>query len=87
MDNKSITIVLTPEQIKQIRKYTKEHFRSWIFSLVNCSEGKFEILFFDTFKVTKFGNDKMNNGNFVIELLERFISFKDWNIWRTLSKG
>lgn len=27
MDNKSITIVLTPEQIKQIRKYTKEHFR------------------------------------------------------------
>lgn len=26
MDNKSITIVLTPEQIKQIRKYTKEHF-------------------------------------------------------------
>lgn len=27
MDNKSITIVLTPEQIKQIRKYTKEHFK------------------------------------------------------------
>lgn len=26
MDNKSITIVLTPEQINQVRKYTKEHF-------------------------------------------------------------